>query len=204
LVENKGRGLGLMGEWKGSPQWHGGNIEQLAQLLVLPDGQGKKTWTFQISLKSPALTMKSRLLSRFMGSRHIIQVSLKKLDTYDEAQLKAAREFLSLPLILLGRTFILFHIKENNNAWFIETISPLDSSFAVHPSDSFRHSYRDIVKWFNPAHERDNRNQVGSTLSHTKITTHKISSPLQSGPLETLWPCPLLFLFLNSKLRIYI
>jgi RNA-dependent RNA polymerase len=159
LAENIGRGLGLMGEWGGSPQWYGGQIEQKADLEVTG---GPKDLKFRVVLCPPALTYKSRALMRFLGSRHVLQLNLQhsQIKVHDEGHLVRLRQFLSPRLLLLGRTFILFHVKENVTAWYIETISPEDSSFACHASDQHRFTYEQVIHWVNSTEYAQNYDQV--------------------------------------------
>jgi RNA-dependent RNA polymerase len=159
LAENVGRGLGLMGEWGGSLQWHGGQIEQRADLEVTA---GPRELKFRVILRPPALTYKSRALMRFLGSRHILQLNLQHelIKVHDNAHLVSLHQFLALRLVLLGRTFILFHVKENTTAWYIETVSPEDSSFACHASDHHRFTYEQVIHWVNPTEHPQNYDQV--------------------------------------------
>jgi RNA-dependent RNA polymerase len=166
LVEHRGRGLGLMKEeWHGaSSGWFGGNIEQCATLTRTDDGD------FGVLLRPPLLTYKSRIVSRFLGSRRMLQLSLKSLKTYDSAAVMAIRQFLASPLELLGRRFVLFHIKENKTAWFIETTHTLDEQFSTHASDRFRYPLEEVINWWNSLWSEDNSKQVCHPFTYHVIT----------------------------------
>jgi hypothetical protein len=161
-----------MGDWHGAPHWYGGNIEQRAQLEVtgsLPNLQ------FSVVLQPPILSYKSRALSRFLGSRRVLQVSLPLPTDHDlmkrnpEAALSCLSKFLSLTLICLGRTWLLFTVKENKTAWFIETVSTLDSSIAIHASDQHRLPYEQVIHWLNSTEYSKNFKQVSQTERSSDI-----------------------------------
>jgi hypothetical protein len=115
---------------------------------------------FNVTLRPPLFTSKSRLLLRFLSSRHVLQISLKDLNIYDQAKVKATQSFLACPLELLGRRFVLFHIKDNKTAWFIETVHTLDQPFSLHHSDKFRFCLEEVVNWCNSLKKSKNMDQV--------------------------------------------
>jgi hypothetical protein len=144
-----------MGEWYGHSSWFGGQIEQIGRLVYVDD-------TFRVDLRLPVFSQKSRALTRIVGSRRVIQISIPAglLKQYNPKLLTATQKFLARPLRILGRMFRLFHIKENRTAWFIETVWPKDSSYAIHPSDFKRFSFEQIVKGINPGGDVRDRKQV--------------------------------------------
>jgi hypothetical protein len=172
-VENVGRGLGLMGPFEGSLEnWHGGQITLRGKLVPVPN----RTDAFTIELLPPVLDRKSRLLSRFIGSRRVISVSLRQLNMFKPGVVEAAQRFLARPHIILGRTFILFQIKESKAAWLIETTQDYDPLAAVDASDRFRRSALSVINWCLAPHKIENAEKVkvvsisGTAFAHGTVT----------------------------------
>jgi hypothetical protein len=139
IKENLSRGLGLMGPWKGDPDWHGGQVQQLAQ-LVKADG------SLKVQLE-PMEKRRSHRFARFCGSRRILQLRIPDdMVTKDNA---AVKQFLSQKFILLGRIFVPFHSKDGG-LYMVET----DQNSGRIPKDScgdqYRLSFDAFMRWHNP------------------------------------------------------
>ncbi|KIJ66540.1 hypothetical protein HYDPIDRAFT_86612, partial [Hydnomerulius pinastri MD-312] len=140
ILENKGRGLGGMGPWKGKEGWYGGRIQQVGRLQKV---KGK----YSIQLEKPEIR-RSHRFSRFLGSRRILQVRVADDLLYKHGD--DVRALLcSSKFILCGRVFVPFHAKEGS-MYMMETSqdhqrmpSPLDG-------DQFRISLKEFVDWHNP------------------------------------------------------
>jgi RNA-dependent RNA polymerase len=141
LIENKGRGLGTMGQWEGKDNWYGGKIQQVARIV-------KAGTTFKFELEKPEIR-RSHRFARFLGSRHILQVRVPDNLTYDKVG-SALREFLiSSKFVLCGRVFVPFHAKEGS-VYLFETNENIDRQTNLGHGDGQRVSLYQFVKWHNP------------------------------------------------------
>jgi RNA-dependent RNA polymerase len=102
LIENVGRGLGLMGQWQGVEDWYGGRVQQQAEVVQLNDG------TYQFVLLPPEMR-KSCLFGRFLGSRRLIRIRLPKKTKDTDLKLK---DFLKGKHVLCGRVFVALFPKD--------------------------------------------------------------------------------------------
>jgi RNA dependent RNA polymerase len=147
IMENVERGLGLMGEWKGDPDWHGGQIQQLARLV-------KSDKNFMVQLE-PMEKRRSHRFARYLGSRRMIQ--LRVPDELVMKELSAVQAFVSQKFILCGRTFVSLHAKDNS-VYMIETNEDYERQPGSWCGDEHRRSFADVVNWHNPL--KLNSNQV--------------------------------------------
>jgi hypothetical protein len=153
MVENKGRGLGTMGQWEGKDHWYGGKIQQVARVV-------KAGTTFKFELEKPEIR-RSHRFARFLGSRRILQVRVPDNLTYDKVG-SALREFLiSSKFVLCGRVFVPFHAKEGS-VYLFETNENIDRQTNLGHGDSHRLTLYQFVKWHNPL--RLNSTQVTTFL----------------------------------------
>lgn len=139
-MENKGRGLGLMGDWMGVPDWYGGRIQQLARLTKKDDG--KLTLTLE-----PLEKRRSHRFARFLGSRRLLQIRVpEKLaqEFKDEVRAFFARRF-----ILLGRTFVPFHVKDGS-VYMVEISLDYERVPQNWCGDQFRLTFTEFMEWHNP------------------------------------------------------
>ncbi|KAG8219296.1 RNA dependent RNA polymerase-domain-containing protein [Butyriboletus roseoflavus] len=145
ILENKGRGLGGMGPWKGKDGWYGGRIQQVGR-LVRAHGR------FLIHLEKPEIR-RSHRFSRYLGSRRILQVRVADDLLYkhgDDVRLLLS----SSKFILCGRVFLPFHAKEGS-MYLIETNQDFERSASSQDGDQFRISLKDFICWHNPLGSND-------------------------------------------------
>ncbi|KAG1747654.1 RNA dependent RNA polymerase-domain-containing protein [Suillus lakei] len=141
IVENKGRGLGTMGQWEGKDNWYGGKIQQVARVV-------KAGTSFKFELEKPEIR-RSHRFARFLGSRRILQVRVPDNLTYDKVG-SALREFLtSSKFVLCGRVFVPFHAKEGS-LYLFETNENIDRQTKFGDGDSHRLTLYQFVEWHNP------------------------------------------------------
>ncbi|EDR15354.1 uncharacterized protein LACBIDRAFT_301565 [Laccaria bicolor S238N-H82] len=139
IKENLSRGLGLMGPWKGDPDWHGGQVQQLAQLV-------KVNGSLKVQLE-PLEKRRSHRFARFYGSRRIIQLRIPDdMVTKDNATVK---QFLSQKFILLGRIFVPFHSKDGG-VYMVETDQNSGRIPKGSCGDQYRLSFDAFMRWHNP------------------------------------------------------
>ena len=139
LIEGKGRGLGLMGEWKGVPNYHGGRIQQKLRL-------NKGSAGYYLTPEPLEMTRSYRF-ARYMGSRRLLQIRL------DEKLLQQERdeiaEFLARDFVICGRVFRPFTSKEES-VYLVETTRNYERKARKSQGDHLRISYCDFIKWHNP------------------------------------------------------
>ncbi|KAF9479421.1 hypothetical protein BDN70DRAFT_692461 [Pholiota conissans] len=153
IQENQGRGLGLMGDWQGSTDWHGGRIQQIGRVLKLDD-------SFKIVLE-PCESRRSYRFARFYGSRRFLNLGIP--DEILKTENDKVKAYLSHKFIICGRTFVAFHAKDSH-VYMVET----DEDFERSPpdqredwcGDQFRLSFRDFINWHNPLDQPKNYKQV--------------------------------------------
>ncbi|KAF8167315.1 RNA dependent RNA polymerase-domain-containing protein [Crassisporium funariophilum] len=149
IDEGKSRGLGLMGEWKGVPEWYGGQIQQLARLVKVGDSMKV--------LLEPMEKRRSHRFARFYGSRRFLQLRIP--DDLLKTQNKAVKEFLVAKFILCGRVFVPFHSKDGG-LYMVETNEDFGRQSQRWCSDHHRLSYRDFINWHNPLFMKKNASQI--------------------------------------------
>ncbi|KAF8053860.1 hypothetical protein FPV67DRAFT_1703475 [Lyophyllum atratum] len=96
IIENEGRGLGLMGTWYEEPDWYGGQIQQLARLAP-------HNGSYKVHL-DPVEKRRSYRLARFLGSRRVLQLRIP--DDMAKQESPAIKEFLLQKFILPIHTHI--------------------------------------------------------------------------------------------------
>ncbi|KAF5385050.1 hypothetical protein D9615_001000 [Tricholomella constricta] len=138
IMENRGRGLGLMGAWRDEPDWYGGQVQQLARL----DRFGE---TYKIHLE-PMEKRRSYRLARFIGSRRVLQLRIP--DELVKKEVKQVKDYLLQKFILCGRVFVPLTAKENT-VYLVETNENYERQPAMWDGDKFRKSFKDIVNWHN-------------------------------------------------------
>lgn len=148
ILENKGRGLGGMGSWKGKDGWYGGRIQQVGRLKWAQN-------QFSIELEKPEIR-RSHRFSRFLGSRRILQVRVAE-DLLHKQGERVRLLLSSSKFILCGRVFLPFHAKEGST-YLIEINQDFQRAADNQDGDQFRISLRDFIDWHNPL--RANKQQV--------------------------------------------
>lgn len=142
ILENKARGLGLMGKWHGQDDWFGGRIQQIARLSKSNDNDGR----YRIQLE-PMEKRRSHRFARFCGSRRILQLRIPKdLILKESAQLKV---FLQGKFILCGRVFVPFHAKDHS-LYMVETNENWERKPRPACGDQYRLSFAEFINWHNP------------------------------------------------------
>ncbi|KAH7886339.1 RNA dependent RNA polymerase-domain-containing protein [Phlebopus sp. FC_14] len=142
ILENKGRGLGGMGAWKGKDNWYGGRIQQVGRLVKTRGNVG-----FAIHLEKPEIR-RSHRFSRFLGSRRVLQVRVSDDLLYKHGE-PVRHLFSSHKFILCGRVYIPFHAKEGS-IYMMETNENFQREPNTTDGDGFRLSLMDFVNWHNP------------------------------------------------------
>ncbi|KXN85003.1 putative RNA-dependent RNA polymerase SHL2 [Leucoagaricus sp. SymC.cos] len=140
IRENKGRGLGLMGEWHNVENWYGGRVQQIARLSKRDNGH------YHVHLEAME-KRRSHRFARYCGSRRILQLRLPK----DVMQKESAKlkEFLQRKFVLCGRTFIPFHAKDRG-LYMVEINEDFDRKPQDEFGDQYRISFADFINWHNP------------------------------------------------------
>ncbi|KAH7911585.1 RNA dependent RNA polymerase-domain-containing protein [Hygrophoropsis aurantiaca] len=153
IMENKGRGLGAMGEWHGKDNWYGGRIQQVVRLLK--NGSG-----FIFELEKPEIR-RSHRFSRFLGSRRVLQVRIS-----EDLMLRSGEEVRTFlhrsKFVLCGRVFLPFHAKEGA-LYMMETNENYGRTMDFLQGDHFRISLSAFVQWHNPL--RLNSKQASQPIS---------------------------------------
>ncbi|KAG6907475.1 hypothetical protein DXG01_008811 [Tephrocybe rancida] len=138
IMENRDRGLGLMGPWKGDDNWYGGQVQQLARIILGDDG-------YKIRLE-PMEKRRSYRLARFLSSRRILQLRVpKELVLKENAKVKG---FMRQKFILCGRVFVPFFAKDHAT-YLVETDDNHERKAMAWCGDKFRRSFKDIINWHN-------------------------------------------------------
>ncbi|KAL0071656.1 hypothetical protein AAF712_001513 [Marasmius tenuissimus] len=105
IMENKGRGLGLMGEWHGAQNWYGGGVQFVATLEQTRDRK------YELHLE-PIEMKRSNRYSRLLGSRRMLQIRLQ-VNLHTPEDKEALIAFLSKSFVLNGRIFLPIPPKDN-------------------------------------------------------------------------------------------
>lgn len=154
ILENKERGLGLMGEWMDSPKWYGGQVQQIARIV-------KSSGSYKIHLEGLEKRGRSYRLSRYLGSRRVLQVRVPDDMVLKENQ--NVKAFLAQKFILCGRVYVPLCSKDNG-VYMVETDQDYER-FAVEKfGDHLRRSFGDIVRWHNDL--ALNKDQVRRLMSN--------------------------------------
>ncbi|OAX39662.1 hypothetical protein K503DRAFT_716030 [Rhizopogon vinicolor AM-OR11-026] len=141
IVENKGRGLGTMGDWEGKENWYGGKIQQVARVV-------KAGKSFKFELEKPEIR-RSHRFARFLGSRRILQVRVPENIMYEKVG-PGVRDFLmSSKFVLCGRVYVPFHAKDGS-LYLFETKENIDRQTNPDDGDCHRMTLYDFVQWHNP------------------------------------------------------
>ncbi|KAJ7696807.1 RNA dependent RNA polymerase-domain-containing protein [Mycena rosella] len=135
-VENKSRGLGLMGEFDGVPDYYGGNVQFTIRLLDA--GEGKEP---RVRLEPLQMT-RSHHLARELGSVSVIALR----DDKDGALVRqwAARKF-----VFCGRTYVALPPK-SSKVYLIETDENCGRTPQECYGDQYRISYDAYIRRNNP------------------------------------------------------
>ncbi|KAJ3509083.1 hypothetical protein NLJ89_g5408 [Agrocybe chaxingu] len=149
ILENKGRGLGLMGEWQGEPNWYGGRIQQLGHLV-------KEGTTYKVVLERME-KKRSHRFARYYGSRRFIQIGIP--EDLLKKENAAVKNFVKRKFILCGRVFVPFHSKDKH-IYLVETDENCGRSSQTWCGDLSRRPFNEFINWHNPLDQHKNFNQV--------------------------------------------
>ncbi|KAF9011305.1 RNA dependent RNA polymerase-domain-containing protein [Cyathus striatus] len=137
ILENRSRGLGLMGPWEGHSDWHGGQIQQIARLVK--DGDLYKIILERMESK------RSYRFARFYGSRRILQLKIPDAVVNE----KSLKEFLQHKFVLCGRVFVPYHVKDGK-LYLVEIKDDKYRQPQEWCGDLHRLSFADFCNWHNP------------------------------------------------------
>ena len=149
ILENKGRGLGLMGDFRGDSDWYGGRIQQIGRV-------SKDDSAYKIKLER----MESRRSNRFarnFGSRRFLQIRVP--EDFLQAERDKVKQFFRRKFILCGRVYIPFHAKEKN-VYLVETNENYGRQSQEWCGDQFRSTLNEFINWHNPLDVLKNTKQV--------------------------------------------
>lgn len=155
LEEGDSRGLGLKGgNWYGEENWYGGRVQQMVHLRESQGG-------FRLELGPMQKVGRSHRISRFLGSRRLLQVKLPDGVMYDPKSVTQIQDLLSKKFVLCGRVFVSFAIKDGKT-YFVETDEDFDRIPCIDQCDHLRLSLDRFIEWYNPL--KLNKTQVYSTF----------------------------------------
>ncbi|KAF8971781.1 RNA dependent RNA polymerase-domain-containing protein [Flammula alnicola] len=149
IKENMSRGLGLMGSWKGSADWYGGQVQQLARLV-------KSDTSYKIVLE-PMEKRRSHRFARYYGSRRFVQLRIP--DELLRSENERVKAFLRKSFVLCGRIFLPFHSKDGH-LYMVETDENWGRTSQPWCGDQFRKPFHEFINWHNPLDQRKNCDQV--------------------------------------------
>lgn len=138
-----------MGEWQGSSNWYGGQIQQLARVV-------KDDKSYKIVLEAMRRD-RSHRFARFYGSRRLLQLKIPE-DLLKNENSKL-RSFLINKFVLCGRIFVPFHSKDDH-VYLVETNETRGRTTQHWCSDQSLMPFRDFINWHNPLVQEKNYNQV--------------------------------------------
>jgi RNA-dependent RNA polymerase len=143
IIENKGQGLGLLGDFCGEAKWYGGRIQQIARMVKTSAG------LYNLHLGAMQKVGRSHRLARFLGSRRVLQIKLPAKAIFDPKEMKTIKKFLSQKFVLCGRVFAAFAVKDEK-IYLVETNEDYEREPSPADGDYLRLSLLDLVKWYNP------------------------------------------------------
>ncbi len=162
IIEGRGRGLGLQGDFIEQPNWYGGRIQQVVRLEE--EGSG----SFHLVLAKMEMR-KSCRTARFLGSRRMLQVSIPHNVVNNRAD--DLRAFFTQKFILCGRVFIMF-LPSGKKVFLMEIPEDYKCSARVR-GDEHRITLTDFVVWHNSMERNDMQvhslcnTYIGDHSSHT-------------------------------------
>ena len=165
FVEDKNRGLDLMGPWEGKENRHGGCV-QLTVKLVFDKENGDPPFSIRLNM---SIGKSNRAAQRFT-SLSILQLKFEREALYDEKKYRTVIELLSRHVVICGRLYQAFCTKEQE-IFFVEA-SFYQRQKRRSIGDHLRLSFNKIMQSVNPLNL--NKGQVcvlPSSLSKP-LTTH--------------------------------
>lgn len=145
ILENCGRGLGLMGDWEDESNWYGGKIQQILRLAKGPPGSAEPYIIYLERLEN----LRSHRIARFLGSRRVIQM---RIDTdLMNKERDQVHEYLLHNFVLCGRVYRPFASKDGT-VYLMETDQNYERTTDAYCGDQHRLSFASFVNWHNPVH----------------------------------------------------
>ena len=144
FVEGKNRGLGLMGPWEGTENWHGGCVQLTAKLVFDKENGGPP---FSIRLNSLGIGKSNRAARRFT-SLSILQLKFEREALYDEKKYRAVIELRSRHLVICGRLYQAFCTKEGEIFFVGASFCQRQKRRSI--GDHLRLSFNKIMQSVNP------------------------------------------------------
>ncbi|KAJ6501107.1 RNA dependent RNA polymerase-domain-containing protein [Mycena vitilis] len=138
MVENKCRGLGLMGSFEGVPDYYGGNLKLTVRLLDMGENQIPG-----VRLEPPEMSG-SHHLARELGSVSVLALR-------DDKDGALARHWACRKFILCGRTYVALPPKDKK-VYLIETDEDHERDAQAWCGDQHRVSYDEYLRKNNPLH----------------------------------------------------
>ncbi|KAJ8078467.1 hypothetical protein PM082_012749 [Marasmius tenuissimus] len=148
IMENKGRGLGLMGEWHGAQNWYGGGVQFVATLEQTRDRK------YELHLE-PIEMKRSNRYSRLLGSRRMLQIRLQ-VNLHTPEDKDALIAFLSKSFVLNGRIFLPIPPKDNV-LYAIEVNADYGRESQAKLGDHYRWTLGQFLDWHNCVEGNDNQ-----------------------------------------------
>jgi hypothetical protein len=149
IIEDVGRGLGLMGEFKGVRDWYGGKLQQVGRVV-------KEGSSYKIKLEKME-SRRSHRFARYYGSRRFLHIRVSKNLINEERD--EVKRFFRRKFVLCGRVFVAFHAKERN-VYLVETDENFDRICQEWCGDHLRQSFNQFINWHNPLEVVKNTKQV--------------------------------------------
>ncbi|KAK0185175.1 RNA dependent RNA polymerase-domain-containing protein, partial [Armillaria mellea] len=146
LMENRGRGLGPMGDFQGETHWYGGQIQQIGHLIQVKKEEKKD---FEVEMQ-PLEMCKSTRFTRYLGSRRVFQIRVSDNLLMNEKTETEVRDFLARKFVICGRVFVPWVAKEGS-LYLVEGNEDYKRTGQEWCGDQYRLSYPAILEWHNPA-----------------------------------------------------
>ncbi|VDC03249.1 unnamed protein product, partial [Peniophora sp. CBMAI 1063] len=148
ILENKGRGLGLLsGSFEGAEDWFGGRIQIIAR-LDRPGSMQPPTFVLE-----PPEMKRSYALARELGSRRLLVLKTAPPPPADATQKRKhyepPLELFARKFVLMGRVFIPFDAKDGH-VYAVETDEDYERDPIPDIGDGLRQPFWEFIKKHNP------------------------------------------------------
>ncbi|KAM5539861.1 hypothetical protein V8D89_006364, partial [Ganoderma adspersum] len=173
IIEGRGRGFGLQGDFMEQPNWYGGRIQQVVRLEEAGD-------SFRFTLAKMEMR-KSCRTARFLGSRRMLQVSIPQNVVNNRGD--DLRAFFTQKFILCGRVFVAF-LPKDKKVFLMEIPEDYERGGPVR-GDERRITLMDFIAWHN-AMERNGAQPVSKWATRFDLC-FSISVPVLHIPQENVF-----------------
>lgn len=136
-----------MGEWKGKPNWYGGQVQQIARITHFTRPHGDSRPPYDITIE-PLEQRKSSRIPRLLGSVGALQLRVPKDMMHGEAS-ENLQKFLHQKFVICGRVFLPYHAKEGK-VYMMQSNEDYQRRSQKYCGDQFRMSLAEFVGWHNP------------------------------------------------------